>query len=265
MLIKTIDSISGFIATILELRKSWYPSDPYPEIWYRGVNDSGLSLLPGAYWRKQCDENSLVLSFRAMAPLLLSRAPADDWDWYMLMQHYRLPTRLLDWTESPLQALRFALTDRANTKTPCVWILDPVALNFSMHKKELVFVPTDSHPESDYTKWLPAACGRHVKATSVRKRFPNNRKPIAIFPVRSNPRIFAQRGVFTVHGTDETPLENLKIKRRDGAAGLARIDVDASRRLSLLDDLWTLGHTASTTYPEPDMVSEDLKRMYKVG
>jgi hypothetical protein len=40
-------------------------------------------------------------------------------------------------------------------------------------------------------------------------RFTDNRKPIAIFPARTNPRILAQRGVFTVHGADEIALEDL--------------------------------------------------------
>lgn len=265
MLVETVSTISEYIAAVLRTRRDWYPADPYPEIWYRGVNNASLDLLPGAYWRKSCDEHSLVLSFRAMAPLLLPRMPTDEWDWYILMQHYRLPTRLLDWTENPLQALRFALTDLADGKTPCVWILDPVALNYSMHARETVFVPTHSDPDSDCANWLPGVCGRHVDMPKEEDEFPNNRKPIAIFPVRKNPRIFAQRGVFTVHGVAEDALNNLPIARKDGTDGIARIDVDPSMRLALLDDLWTLGHTAATTYPEPDSVSEDLKRMYRVG
>jgi hypothetical protein len=267
-----VKSIEEFIGTVRDIRDRWDRNDPsdYSEIWYRGVKDAELLLLPGAYWRDPCDEVSLVLSFRALAPMLVQREPEDDWDWYFLMQHYGLPTRLLDWTESPLHGLHFALNEEREDLTPCVWVLDPTALNYTAQgdKHEIVYVPLDSDTDLAFTKWLPPFCGRaiepHTFAKDDRYKFESNRWPLAIYAKRTNPRIFAQRGVFTVHGSEEIPLEALQISNSLNDERLARILIDPAAITKMLADLYVLGFTTTQTYPEPESISKDLKRMYKI-
>lgn len=264
-----IHTIEEYIERVLALRIRWSPQDPYPEIWFRGVNDELLPLLPGAYWRKRCDEKSLVLSFQNMVPSYISREPIDDWEWYYLMQHYGLPTRLLDWTENPLIALYFALVSATRQQTPCVWVMDPVKLNKVAHgaTEDLIVVPVSRGQEAPYNYWLPEWCGRHAELHTFPSgsRYTDNSKPIAVFPKRYNPRIVAQRGVFTVHGKDETPIEAILGTATDpNDQRIERIPIDRSQVGSLLDDLWTLGFTKSSLFPEPQSVAEDLKRSYGV-
>jgi hypothetical protein len=268
-----IHTLYGFIEEILKIRDAWTEDrDNTEDLWFRGVARGSYPLLPGAYWRKECDEDSLFLSFKTAAPSYVQNRPANDWEWYFLAQHYGLPTRLLDWTESPLTALYFALADNngycaspITDDPPAVWMMDPAHLNRMTHSLPAGYLFVPGYSALEY--WLPARCGRgkEVKAIEPQSDFRDNSKPVAIFPTRYNPRLVAQRGVFTVHGIDEIPIDSVFASASiDGTPSIARLLIDPTQCERLLRDLSAIGVNRTGLFPEPSSVASDLMRQYGV-
>ena len=104
---------------------------PTRTLWFRGQSDKDFDLLPSIYRNKNLNyfEREMNRDFKLLSNSLVAKNPSNELEWLFLMQHYGLQTRLLDWTESPLVALFFAVVDYSMPKDSSVWILRPSYLN----------------------------------------------------------------------------------------------------------------------------------------
>lgn len=165
------------------------------EIWYRGHSNHMWQLTPSLFreldWESK--EKELFLEFTKTASRLFERR-ISDWETLFDMQHYWIPTRLLDWTTVMGVAIAFILhSDYSDSEDSALFILDPVALNRISGRDDVINVPEDK--SFDY------------KAIYWEKRPVQIERPLAIRPGHQSDRLRAQKGTFTVCGTADSGFE----------------------------------------------------------
>ena len=170
------------------------------EIWYRGHSNEAWNLIPSLMRERNWEEKEkeLFLEFTKTASRLFDKRN-NDWETLFDMQHYWIPTRLLDWTTVMGVAIAFILyNDYAVAQSSALFILDPIALNrLSGRNDGIINIPEDKSFDYKTIYW--------------EKRPVQIEKPLAIRPNQQSERIRAQKGVFTVHGTLNSGFEDAAI------------------------------------------------------
>lgn len=245
---KTLDEFFETINDILTSDK--FKDCTYPV--YRGHSKETYELLPTLirdYSKTGQDlwtlENNLYCDFRSLVgPRVKFNS---SWETLFAMRHEGIPTRLLDWTENIGTALFFAF-DSNIIDNPHIWILNPFALNNKNDKTKETLVD----PEEDlklYHETYAEKCNN--------EKIEIDELPIAIYPRRSNERIFAQRGLFTIHGSDNRKMEDTC------ADCIEKITIPSElfEKIKLL--LRQFGINKYSVYPDFKGLADYLKSYYK--
>lgn len=280
-----IDSLGKYFDAIVEIRERQVNNGKVPFQWYRGHGDKSWELVPKvqrgfsgedeALFRK---ERGYTNDFQARAKLFYRAAPPlDDFSsWLTLMQHYGLPTRLLDWSRSPLIALFFAISDPdTKDKDACIWVLNPGRLNASQKiehdsqvgdkKYENVFIYNTAHKViqtmiyTAFRRW--ALSSKSDEVTPEDRKFDYHYQSLlgkiaACYPTEADVRVYNQQATFTVHNSsnkltdicDELTLQSLIIPK------------ESKPRLQY--ELELCGITESYIYPDLEHLAIELTRIF---
>ncbi len=164
--------------------------------WYRGISDGRHHLLPSLLRHNDRHPDAEINMFANFWTMIEGVSVVDSWERLSFMQHYGVPTRLLDWTTDLNAALYFAIasSERKGTGDPWIWVLNPYKLNELFCKERLIYDAVDRVSFDYYEAALVSRKGTP---------FPNH-QPIAMRPMWSNPRVRLQSGCFTFHGSEDS-------------------------------------------------------------
>jgi hypothetical protein len=199
-------------------------------------------------------EQALLRNFRKYAHGYAEPGIDSIWHWLAVAQHHGLPTRLLDWTYSPLVALHFATSDPATYRRDgVVWSVNFVEANTRLPAR-LRRLLEEEHSETFTIDMLNAF--RSLRAFDRLARM-----PFVIFlePPSLDVRILNQFALFSLMPGASSDLGEWLAKHRQLCR---RVIVPAELKWEVRDKLDQSNITERTLFPGLDGTSLWLTRYY---
>ena len=225
-----------------------YPGQP----WWRGHSVQSWQLVPHVH-RKDCGpfyEANITAKFEQRAATRQPNCPPPGATarWLFLVQHYGLPTRLLDWTESPLLAAYFAVYDDDHIdddhikEDGALWALDP----FSMNSVTIGYEDLAQPGHSQVNRLIGLA---YTHGTAA------DEGVAAILTAEIDLRMLTQLSGLTIHGSPQ-PLE----ERPGLESVLMKYVLPATAKSEIRRELVSLGIRERSVFPDLEHLARDLAR-----
>lgn len=225
------------------------------QMWWRGQRSADWSLIPREFTIDGGEEyeRNAILRFMQRAPVRHSPTPATDaqLDWLLLMQHYGAPTRLLDWTQSPLTACYFSTEEQKPVESleetlsqdGALFALSPYLLN--LNQISISMVLSSNSPQA-----------REAVSKAFLARDQDVDYVAALLPIEFDIRSMAQLSAFTVHPRD------LELDSIPGSQGwLIKFLIPKSSKEVIRKELDRLGTQESTLFPDLQHLAHEIRAL----
>ena len=177
----------------------------------------------------------------------------NEWELLVAAQHHGVPTRLLDWSYSPLVAAHFATVGDVKADR-AIWRLDWKQVHRKFGFPELALLIEDLHRllgrDGAYTPWKLIDEGSHAKPFAC-----------MIEPPTLDARISAQAATFTLC-SDTTHSFDQFLTNHGLENALTKFVIPQAATECLRDQLDLVGMDERRLFPDLDGVAAQMRRYY---